>query len=171
MKILTLCTGNVARSAMLGYMLADLADAGAQAWHVRSAGTHVVEGLAMSSRTVEALRHLGTLGEHRYGAHRSHQIDAADVAWADVILAAELDNVDFVRHHFPATVRNCVQLGHFVAHAPSSEALSEQLRVVALVPPGRHLDVVDPAGADQAVYDACAAQLWELARAFATLVA
>jgi hypothetical protein len=30
--------------------------------------------------------------------------------------------------------------------------------------------VADPAGGDQATYDACARQLWELARAFATIV-
>jgi protein-tyrosine-phosphatase len=32
------------------------------------------------------------------------------------------------------------------------------------------LDVADPAGGDQAVYDACARQLWELAQVFALLV-
>jgi hypothetical protein len=31
-------------------------------------------------------------------------------------------------------------------------------------------DVLDPAGGDQAAYDECASQLWDLAKAFAAIV-
>ena len=54
----------------------------------------------MSSRTRDALLSIDELGEHRYGAHRSHQIDEEDVEWADVILASEADHVRFVRAQF-----------------------------------------------------------------------
>lgn len=169
MKILTLCSGNVARSVMLAYMLGDLAEAHGLSWRVRSAGTHVIEGQAMSARTRAALESITELGEHRYGAHRSHQLDVADVHWADVILAAELDHVRFVErvdaHRSPA-----VQLGAFVAHAPAGLALSDQLSVVSSFPPDARRDVVDPAGGEQKDYDACARELWGLAQGFVELV-
>ncbi len=53
-KILTLCTGNAARSVMLGYMLVTLGERAAS-WSVRTAGTLVSEGHAMSARTRDAL--------------------------------------------------------------------------------------------------------------------
>jgi protein arginine phosphatase len=169
-NILTLCTGNVARSVMLSYMLSDLADANGFDWRVRSAGTHVTEGLAMSSRTRNALLAIADLGEHRYGQHRSHQIDAGDVAWADVILAAELDHVRFVRETFGGGVF-CVQLGHFATYARPATDVSTQLSWLSTQGEDASLDVADPAGGDQSVYDACARQLWDYAQTFAAVVA
>ena len=75
---------------MLGYMLSTIAEATGEEWNIRTAGTHVTEGSAMSSRTRDALMKIEELGEHRYGAHRSHQLDDADTEWAQVILAAEV---------------------------------------------------------------------------------
>ena len=155
---------------MLSYMLGDLADANGLDWTIRSAGTHVSEGLAMSSRTRSALLAIPELGEHRYGQHRSHQIDASDIAWADVILAAELDHVRYVRQVFGGDVA-CVQLGHFIAHARPGETVHAQLVAMGAQSETATLDVADPAGGDQADYDACARQLWSYARAFAVLVA
>ena len=65
LNILTLCTGNVARSVMLGYMLTTLAESTGQDWNVRTAGTHVAEGSAMSGRTREALKKVEELGDQR----------------------------------------------------------------------------------------------------------
>ena len=169
MRIVTLCSGNVARSVMLAYMLSDLAEAEGRAWRVRSAGTHVAEGQAMSARTRRALESIPELGEHRYGAHRSHQITLVDVAWADVILAAELDHVRYVERL--AGAAPVVQLGAFVTHAPRAETLADQLRALEDEPDDGRLDIADPAGGDQADYDACARELWTYARRFAELVA
>ena len=169
MKILTLCTGNVARSVMLAYMLSDLAEVEGRSWRVRSAGTHVAAGQAMSARTRAALEKVPELGEHRYGAHRSHQVDVADLEWADVILAAELGHVRYVEC-LVADVSRAVQLGAFAVYAPAGFDLAEQLHEVARLPGDASLDVRDPAGGDQADYDACASELWRLARRFAELV-
>jgi protein-tyrosine-phosphatase len=169
-KIVTLCTGNVARSVMLGYMLSMIAEATGVDWQVRTAGTHVTEGSAMSGRTRDALRAIDELGEHHYGAHRSHQITADDVAWADVVLASEADHVNFVRANFPGHARKAVQLHRFVRSAPLDAPLDEQLVVVASLEPSVQFDIADPAGGDQAAYDACAQQLWEMAQVFALLV-
>ena len=170
MNIVTLCTGNVARSVMLGYMLTTLAAANDRAWHVRTAGTHVVEGSAMSGRTRHALIKIEELGEHRYGAHRSHQLDEDDVEWANVILCAEVDNVNFVRVHFGRGGEKAVQLAQFVRFAPLDGDLDAQLRATRSHGPSTQFNVDDPAGGDQAIYDACARQLWDLAQAFALIV-
>ena len=170
LNIVTLCTGNVARSVMLGYMLTTLAGANGQAWHIRTAGTHVTEGSAMSGRTRDALMGIEELGEHRYGAHRSRQLRDADTEWADVILVAEVDNVNFVRTNFAPAALKTVQLAQFVHVAPSGEDLRVQLRAAMSHEPSKEFNVADPAGGDQATYDACARQLWELARTFALIV-
>jgi protein-tyrosine-phosphatase len=170
LNIVTLCTGNVARSVMLGYMLTTLAESSGVAWNIRTAGTHVTEGSAMSSRTRDALLKIGELGDHRYGAHRSHQLNDSDCEWADIILAAEYDNVRFVRTKFPAFADKAVQLSGFVRFAPLDGDVLAKLRSVSPHQPSSEFNVPDPAGGDQATYDACARQLWHLAQAFTSIV-
>jgi protein-tyrosine-phosphatase len=169
-KIVTLCTGNVARSVMLGYMLTTLAKANGYDWQIRTAGTHVVEGSAMSARTRDALLALDDVGEHHYGAHRSHQLSGDDVAWADVILASEANHVTFVRTTFPHGTPKTVSLHQFLRDAPLEVPWEEQLHFVASLAPLEVFDVQDPAGGDQAAYHAVAAQLWEMAQVFTTIV-
>jgi protein-tyrosine-phosphatase len=155
---------------MLGYMLATLADASGVEWHIRTAGTHVVEGSAMSVRTRDALVTIEELGAQRYGDHRSHQLNDDDVQWADVILASEADHVRFVRKNFSTHADKAVQLAQFVRSAPLGASLAQQLATLSHVEPSPAFDVADPAGADQATYERCARQLWELSQVFATLV-
>jgi protein-tyrosine-phosphatase len=170
LKILTLCTGNAARSVMLGYMMTTLAEATDEEWSVRTAGTHVAEGSAMSSRTRDALLQLPELAGHHYEAHRGHQLTRDDVDWCDVILASEAAHVVFVRSQYPESRLKTVSLGQFLRDAPLDDSFVDQVTIVALLEPDAAFDVEDPAGGDQAAYNACASQLWEMAQAFATLV-
>jgi protein-tyrosine-phosphatase len=170
LKIVTLCTGNVARSVMLGYMLTALAEASGEDWQVRTAGTHVIEGSSMSGRTREALLRIDELGSLNCGAHRSHQLTADDVAWADVILASEADHVNFVKRNFDDHFNKTVQLAQFARSAPLDGPIEVQLALIASLTPSPEFDVTDPAGGEQKDYDACAQQLWELSQVFATLV-
>ncbi len=156
---------------MLGYMLSTLAESNGLAWRVRTAGTHVVEGSAMSSRTQRALESIEELGAHRYGAHRSHQLDAADTSWADVILAAEAGHVAFVRRCFPDAAPRTVSLAQLAHEAPLDVPARQGVAMVASREPSAAFDVPDPAGGDQAVYDACARQLWTLAQALSVVLA
>jgi protein-tyrosine-phosphatase len=169
-NIVTLCTGNVARSVMLGYMLTTIAEVSGSEWHIRSAGTHVTEGSAMSARTREALMKIEDLGDHRYGAHRSHQLDDVDAAWADVILCAEADNVRFVRANYAPLAHKAVQLAQFVRFAPLDGDFVDQLRIATEREPSSEFNIDDPAGADQSTYDAVARELWDLAQSFALIV-
>ncbi len=155
---------------MLGYMLAALAEQSGDAWSIRTAGTFVIEGSSISARTRDALLGVPELGQRRYGVHRSHQIDGDDVKWADVILASEADHVRFIRARFDNGGSKTVLLAQFVRDAPLNAPFVEQLAAVSDLDPSPLLDVLDPAGGDQAAYDACASQLWDLATAFALLV-
>lgn len=169
-NIVTLCTGNVARSVMLAYMLTTLSEANGEAWRIRSAGTHVVEGSAMSARTRDALLGIDELGRHHYNAHRSHQLSGDDVAWADLVLTSEASHVTHVRANFPDAAGKAVQLHQFVRYAPLDESFATQVRVVASMDPDAQLDVADPAGGDDVIYRACAHELWDMAQVFATLL-
>lgn len=171
MRVLAVCTGNVARSAMLGYMLSALSESQGWAWSVRTAGTHVTEGSTMSSRTRDALVGIEELGDARFGAHRSRQLTPEDLAWADVVLTAEADHVRFARALAPGCADRVVLIRQFVERAPAGAALARQLAAVTSQEPDATLDVPDPAGADQAAYDDVARSLWRLAQAFASLVA
>ena len=155
---------------MLGYMLTTLAKTNGYDWQIRTAGTHVVEGSAMSARTRDALLALDDVGEHHYGAHRSHQLSDDDVAWADVILASEANHVIFVRTNFPDGTPKTVSLHQFLRDAPLDVPLEQQLHFVASLPPSETSDVQDPAGGDQAAYHAVASQLWEMAQVFTAIV-
>ena len=170
LNIVTLCTGNVARSVMLAYMLSTLSEANGASWQIRSAGTHVVEGSAMSSRTRDALLGIDELAHHHFNAHRSHQLSDEDVEWAHVVLASEASHVNYVRTRFPGATDKVVQLHQFVRHAPLDESFEAQLLTVASMDPDAQFDVADPAGGDDATYRACAQELWEMAQVFATLL-
>ena len=170
LNIVTLCTGNVARSVMLGYMLTTIADATGESWTIRTAGTHVTEGAGMSSRTRDALLKIDELAGHRYGAHRSHQLTDDDAKWADLILCAEVDNVNYVRTRHASYADKAVQLGQFVRFAPLDVDLDAQLGATRSHELSADYNVTDPAGGDQVAYDECARHLWELAQTFALLV-
>jgi len=170
LDIVTLCTGNAARSVMLGYMLQTLSDVNGVSWGVRTAGTHAIEGQAMSPRTLASLEKVDDLGEHHYTAHRSHQITRDDVLWADVIIAVEADHVSYMATHFPEAHGKVVQLRTFCLRAPLDGPPAEQVAAVASHGALAELDVPDPAGGDQETYDACARELWDLAQVFATLI-
>ena len=155
---------------MLGYMLTTLRENAGEDWSIRSAGTWVVEGSAMSARTRDALLALDDLGVHQFGAHRSHQLTGDDAVWADVILTSEADHVRYVRSTFPRESPKAVQLAQFVRVAPLNGPLEEQLRVATSFEPSKEFDIADPAGGEQSAYDACARELWDLAQVFALLV-
>jgi protein-tyrosine-phosphatase len=170
LHIVTLCTGNASRSVMLGFMLETLSSSRSITWDIRTAGTHAVEGQAMSQRTLEALQRIEELRDHHFARHRSHQITAEDVAFADVILTSEADHVAFCHARFPASRGRAVQVASFCRWAPLDESLSTQLDVVVAHGENDELDVADPAGGDQVTYDRCADDLWDLAQVFATIV-
>ena len=156
-RVVTVCTGNVARSVMLSVMVQSLS--GAQ---VRSRGTHTVEGLGVSARTLAALASTG-VDPAPARAHRSAPLTADDLAWADVVLCAEAGQVALARALSPRAP--VATVGQFARASGDLAA-----RLAASSAPDPALDVADPAGGDQAAYDECARVLWGYAREVAPLL-
>jgi protein-tyrosine-phosphatase len=160
---------------MAGFMLDHLAEARppADALHIVTAGTHTIDGQPMGLRTRGALSTIPELAGLAFGRHRSRQVLEGDLVRADLVVAMEADHVRFVRRQFPeaadrtATIRRlCEDL------PPAPPGLTE--RVTALKLADAVLadadDVIDPAGGDEAIYAACAAELWLLCQRLITLL-
>ncbi|MFO7590526.1 MAG: hypothetical protein R6X23_06470 [Acidimicrobiia bacterium] len=156
-RIVTLCTGNAARSVMGGAIIrarrADL--------EVVTAGTHVIEGMPMSWRTRDALAGLEVAAD----GHRSHQLREGDVAGADLVLAMAGEHVSYVRRVHPLAASRTATLKRLVRDLGPGPAPLEQ-RVTALGLEAVQIedweDVDDPAGGDLPEFEACAREIDDL---------
>ena len=153
--LVTLCTGNAARSVMAGAMLA-----GAPL-PIVTAGTHVIEGQPMSRRTRGALEAVG----HNADGHRSHQITESDIDHSVLILAMAAEHVAYVRRKHPEAAHRTASIKRLVRDLPPGPApLADRLAAMRLadVEIGAWEDVEDPAGGEDAVYVSCAEELADL---------
>jgi protein-tyrosine-phosphatase len=152
LTLLTLCTGNAARSVMAGVMLEP------GPFRVITAGTHVVEGQPMSRRTRDAL----TLVGRRAEGHRSHQLTEGDVEAADLIVAMAGEHVAYIRRRHPEAAWKTASIKRLCRELPAGPGpLTERIRRLGLgeltLEPWE--DVVDPAGGEDEDYRACALEL------------
>jgi protein-tyrosine phosphatase len=159
-NVVFLCTGNAARSVMAGA----IARAQRDDLEIVTAGTHVVEGMPMSWRTRDALAALGVSAD----GHRSHQLRAADVAAADVIVALAPEHVAYVRRVHPEAASRTATLKHLARDLATANGDAGTLaeRVVGLGLSDHVVEeweeVVDPAGGELADFEACAREIHEL---------
>jgi len=157
-KVLVVCTGNVARSVIAAALLTEHRK---DLW-VESAGTHALEGLSVSPRTVSALRGLGVIPT----VHRSRQLRSEDVEGADLVVVMERDHVAYVRRNFPQASFKTATLPWLVGHLPPCSAQSLSQRILQLrldeVPLEAQREVGDPAGMDMEGYKSCAKELASL---------
>jgi protein-tyrosine phosphatase len=163
--IVTLCTGNAARSVMAAFMFEHWFQVLGLDHEVLSAGTHVVEGQPMGMRTRAALASIPELSDIPVWHHRSKQLTAEQLAQADLVVAMEADHVRFVRRHHPEAARMCATLRRLCVELKAGEEpLAERIAVLDLgaLPLDPSEDVADPAGGDVDVYVACAEELWQL---------
>ena len=150
--LVTLCTGNAARSVMAGAMLRSAP------LPVVTAGTHVIEGQPMSRRTRAALEAVA----HNADGHRSHQITEADIDDSVLILAMAAEHVSYIRRKHPEAAHRTASIKRLVRDLPPGPApLADRLAALGLadVELGSWEDVEDPAGGEDAVYVSCAQEL------------
>jgi protein-tyrosine-phosphatase len=164
-EVITLCTGNAARSVMAGAILADLVPG----IDVGTRGTAVIEGLVMSWRTRAALEGLGL----RADDHRSRQLSADDLDGAGIVLAMAGEHVAYVRRTHPEAAARTVTLKRLVRDAATARPDRDpgsaddlgtllaalELDTVALEP---WEDIEDPVSGDVDQFHRCAAEIRDL---------
>jgi protein-tyrosine-phosphatase len=165
-QIVTLCTGNAARSVIAGALLAHRVP-GLQ---VSTRGTAVIEGLVMSWRTRAALDALGLRSDH----HRSRQLTDDDLDDADLVIAMAGEHVKYVRRVHPeATVRTGTlrRLARDLSGVPGT--LAERVRALRLddVELGEWEDIEDPVSGDVEQFHRCAQEIDDLVADLATVLA
>ena len=169
-----LCTGNAARSVMAGFMLEHLKEGRpGPELHIVTAGTHTINGQPMGMRTRTAMASIDELAGSDFTRHRSRQVLEADLVRADLVVVMEADHVRFVRRQFPQAADRTATIKRLCRDLPPAPLpLGDRIAALQLTDTvlADDDDVIDPAGHDAQVYEACVAELWGLCQQLVTLL-
>jgi protein-tyrosine phosphatase len=154
LHVVTLCTGNAARSVMAGAILREHVPG----LKVTTSGTHVIEGMPMSWRTRDAITSLGLPVPN----HRSRQATAHELDTADLVIALAREHVMWMRRTHAAAAPRTATLNRLARDleegpAPLWERLAAMRLHEVMLEPWE--DVQDPAGGDLDVFLECAQEI------------
>jgi protein-tyrosine-phosphatase len=160
LHVVTLCTGNAARSVMAGAFLREHVPG----LKVTTSGTHVIEGMPMSWRTRDAIASIGL----PIPDHRSRQATVAELDSADLVIALAREHVMWMRRVHPRAAPRTATLKRLARDLPAEDTpLVDRLAAMHLdeveVDPAE--DVLDPAGGDLDVFLDCAQEIATLLHA------
>jgi len=161
-RVVVLCTGNAARSVMVGALLEETRPD----IRVETAGTHVVEGQPVSWRTREALEAVGVNAD----AHRSCQLREDRLEEAGVVLAMATEHAAWIRRQHPEVAGRTGTIRRLARDLPADDrSFAERLTGLGLAEVDLEPweDVADPAGGEVDDYVACARELDRLVRELA----
>ena len=157
LHVVTLCTGNAARSVMAGAILREHVPG----LKVTTSGTHVIEGMPMSWRTRDAIESLGLPIPN----HRSRQATTQELDSASLVIALAREHVAWMRRVHPRAAPRTATLKRLARDLPPGPTpLDERLAVMALheVELESWEDVLDPAGGDVDIFLDCAREIADL---------
>jgi protein-tyrosine-phosphatase len=154
-RILVVCLANQCRSPMAEYLMASrLMDAKLEAdVEVSSAGIEAVPGLPATSGARRAM--VRRFGKDVLKGHRATHLSPALIAQSDLVLVMTRGQRDFLRDEWAGVV----------------DKINEKVQTVGEFAGSPKVDVDDPVGGDDALYDKCLKLLEELSEKAAQRIA
>ena len=149
-SLLVICTGNAARSVMVGAILNDRRPD----LDVVTAGTLTVDGQPISWRTREALKRIGLTST----GHRSKQVERHHVDAADLVIALAPEHIEWMRRNFPDDAHRVGSLKRLHRDLTHDGPLVERVAALRLgdQPVEPWEEVVDPGGGEVEDFINCA---------------